>query len=460
MRAAGHRQRSGRAFLWILAGLTAAFVLLVVYQRYYGPRFDSDEALLARLKAAPLLQPKSGSAEGARQWPQWRGPDRDSVSEETSWRTEWPAGGPKVLWKKGIGPGYSAPVTAGQSGKQRVYTLARDGDDEAVLCFDAETGRRLWRFKYPGKYDRGASKFEQGYGPGPRSTPTVDGDLIYTVGATGLFHCLKADTGEKVWAHDLFEEYKASTQQWGVAFSPLVDGDLVFASPGGPGGNALVAFDKKTGKERWKNLDDPAAYSSPVMMTVDGVRQVVFFMRPGLVAVAPETGKLLWRFPWETSYGCNIATPVVADNYGFISSGYDRGCAVVAVSKAKEGSWQARRVYESSRMRNHFSSSVLYKGHLYGFDESKLICMDFRTGDVLWKEGGFKKGSLMVAGGNLIVLGENGKLAVAKASPEGFKRTSQFQASRQKCWTVPVLADGKLYVRDETDLICLDVRRK
>jgi outer membrane protein assembly factor BamB len=264
---------------------------------------------------------------------------------------------------------------------------------------------------------------------------------------------LKAATGEKVWRHDLLDEFKAENLRWGVAFSPLIDGDLIFTNPGGAGGHSLAAFDKRDGKLVWKALDDPAGYSSPVISTAAGVRQVLFFTGKHLVSVSPKDGQLNWQFPWETSYDCNIATPIARGDYVFISSGYDRGCALLGITKAKEGQLQVHPVYQHNRMRNHFSSSVLYKDHLYGFDDATLICMEFRTGQTRWKEKGFQKGSLLVADGHLIILGEKGKLALAAATPEQYREKASFAVSHTKCWVVPVLADGKLYVRDEKALV-------
>jgi outer membrane protein assembly factor BamB len=457
MVATGERQGGSRVSLWVIGVLVVAFALLAVYQYFNRSYFHSDPDRLTRLEKDASISSLTDTpkTDQAGEWPQWRGPGRTGVSGETGWLTDWPARGPRQLWKKEAGVGYSSLAVAGG----RVYTMLRQDDDEGVICWDAATGKEKWRRTYPGRYSR--YRFDDKYGAGPRSTPTVDGDLVYAVGATGIFHCLRADSGKVEWRHDLLEEFHADNLQWGVSFSPLVDGDLVFTSPGGTDGAGLAAFDKKTGDLKWKKLDDPAAYSSPVVSTAHGTRQIVFFTRTGLVSVVPETGELLWRFPWETQYGANIATPIAVSNYVFISSGYGRGCAVVEVDddRSKKGDkLQAYRVYEHNRMRNHFSSSVLFKGYVFGFDESKLTCMDFRTGQIVWQEGGYKKGSLLIANGYLIVLGENGKLAVGPASPDGFKAKSSFQVSREKCWTVPVLAGGKLFIRDENHVICLNVR--
>jgi outer membrane protein assembly factor BamB len=446
--------------------LVLIFASLVGYQYVNRERYHANQELLSELQdtkfnepseaADPTAtpQPRQGEAllrapaGSMGDWLQWRGPNRDAVSAETGLLTAWPQDGPKVLWQESLGGGYSCPVVAGQ----RVVTLTQKGDDEAVVCRDAETGNELWRFSYPCKY-------RNDFGSGPRATPTVNGDLVYTVGATGLLHCLKLQTGDQVWRHDLLEEFHAPNLHWGTSFSPLVEGDLLLTMPGGPEGNSLAAFRKKTGELVWKTGSDPAGYSSPVACTAAGTRQVLFFTGSGLVSVAPDTGKVHWSYPWETSYGCNIATPIVRGDYVFISSGYGKGCALLKVEAKEGGTLQARAVYENNQMCNHFASSVLYREHIYGFNESTLTCMEFRTGQVVWKERGFKKGSLLIADGHLIVLGENGRLALAEATPAGYHERAAFRPFRTKCWTVPVLAHGRLYVRDEERLLCLDVKK-
>ncbi len=444
-----NRQRHGRIVLWVVAGLTAVFVGLLVTQYFIGRvRSHSDPELLAGLQRASFTPPPATPAP-AGEWPQWRGPHRDGVSGETGLLSSWPRQGPPVLWKVKGGAGYSGIAVS----RGRVFTLIQEGDDEVVLCLDAETGKDHWRVRYPAHFARDG--FE-----GPRSTPTVDGELVYTVGGTGVLHCLNAATGEKVWRHDLLAEFHAPNLQWGVSFSPLIEGDLVLTNPGGPNGNSIAAFDKRTGALVWHSLDDPAGYSSPVTTTAAGVRHVVFFTGEALVGVAPENGRLLWRYPWPTGFQVNAATPIVVGDYVFISSGYGQGCGLLKIEREADGPLQARLVYENNQMCNHFGSSVLYQEHLYGFDEKKLTCMELRTGKVVWREKGFDKGSLLAADGCLIILGEYGKLALAEASPAGYREKSSFRLFRERSWTMPSLAGGRLYARDQEEIVCVDVRQR
>jgi outer membrane protein assembly factor BamB len=438
--------RAGRIYLWLLAGLVLMLGGAAAYLFLDREIFQRNSALLEKLALADLSQ-QQPKKETSGDWPQWRGPHQDGVSRETGLLTSWPKEGLKQLWQAKSSVGYSSLAVAGG----RAYSLLQDGQEETVVCWNAETGEELWRSKY-------ACEYKNSQGSGPRSTPTVDGDRVYTVGATGILHCLKNENGQKLWSHDLASEFSGIVPTWGVSFSPLVEGDLVLTNPGGPNGNSIVAFHKISGDVVWKCLDDPPAYSSPVAATIHGTRQILSFTYNGLVSVSPQDGALLWRYPWDTRFGANIATSIVVANYVFISSGYDKGCALLEISASPHGSLLARPVYEHNRMRNHFSTSVYHQEHLYGFDDMTLVCMDFRTGKVLWKKKDFKKGSLLVADGRLIILGESGNLALAEATPEEYREISSFPFSTKKCWTVPVVANGRLYVRDEEKIVCYDLR--
>jgi outer membrane protein assembly factor BamB len=445
--------RSAPRLLWL--ALSVVLVVLV-FGQWYLDRQDylSNPDRLIQLQDASLIQVEPDRQE-SHDWPQWRGPRRDGVSLETGLLTDWPKEGPKVLWKAPSGRGYaSLAVSAG-----RAFTLFQDQDVdyEIAICLDAGTGQTLWRFRYP------CLRIIPDHGVGPRATPAVDGDRVYVTGAGGIFQCLNAATGQLLWRHDLPEEFgegerRGTLAYWGHCCSPTVEGRLVITETRGVHGD-VAAFDKTTGELVWQALADRAGYSSPIAVTLDGVRQLVFFTGEGLVGLAVGDGKLLWRYPWETNDECNIATPVAADRYLFISSGYDRGCALLEITKAESG-WRAEPVYTHKRMRCHFSSPVLYQGFLYGFDNEFLACMDFRTGKIQWKQRGFGKGSLLAADSHLIVLGEEGKLAVAEARPDAYKQSSSFPFSHNRCWSAPVLADGRLYVRDQEQIVCYDLKKR
>lgn len=375
-------------------------------------------------------------------WYQWRGPDHNGISKETGWSAKWPAQGPKQLWKAKVGIGFASfAVSAG-----RVYTVGNAKDNDTVFCFDANTGAEVWKFSYPAKLD---PKYYEG---GPSATPTVDGDRVFNLSKRGLVHCLDAAKGTVIWSKNLSEELKAKMPTWGFAGSVLIEGDLAIVNLGSTG----AALDKKSGKVVWSSGEDEAGYSTAVPFVTGGERAVAMAVRQDVVALRVKDGKELWRFPWITSYDVNAADPIIDGSKVFISSGYNHGGGVFDVSTQP-----AKKIWENKNMRNHFNSSVLWQGHLYGVDENQLRCVVFDTGEVKWTEKSVGKGSLMMADGKLIVLSEKGELMVAEASPAGFKPTSRAQVLGGRCWTTPVLANGRIYCRNAAgDVVCVDVSGK
>jgi outer membrane protein assembly factor BamB len=442
-------------FLFLIVLPFLVFTGLAVVITRNQARATSDPDLLAELARSTLLEDDPPVNLG--EWPQWRGPRRDGISFETGLLKEWPKSGPVRVWQAEGGDGYSSVSVAGGL----AITQFQKDQKEVVICWDATTGKEKWRHEVDSSYvnDQGA---------GPRSTPTLDGDRVYTVGPTGLLECLRTSDGAPFWAkpRHLLEEFGGRRPQWGVSFSPLVEGNLLVTCPGGSNGNSLAAFDKMTGQLVWQALDDPPGYSSPIAITAADVRQVIVFTGDSLVSVSPEDGTLYWRVPWDTQFKVNAATPIHVrarvderiNDYLFISSGYDKGCALLKIVKGGNGRLETRQVYFNNLMRNHFSSSVRYKDHFYGFHEAELTCMEVKSGQVVWSQRGFQKGSLIRADDTLIVLGERGQLALVKASPAAFEQKAAYQVVRQKTWTPPVLAQGKLYIRDQDKVICLDMK--
>jgi outer membrane protein assembly factor BamB len=450
------RQQAARVTLFLILGLLLLFVALAGYHIWMRYQSTSDAALLAELQDATVLE--ADLSEGTSDWPQWRGLRRDGVSPERNLLADWPAAGPKLLWKADCGEGFSSVSVS----NGRAVTLFQNKDQraEVVICWNADTGKELWRHDYPCTY-------VNRNGNGPRATPTFDGDRVYTVGATGILNCLKADTGKPAWTHDLLQEGLATLPQWGLSFSPLIEGNLVVTVPGGPDGHCIIAFDKNSGDIRWHVHDDPAGYSSPIAITASGVRQIVAFTGKTLLGVAPADGSVYWKMPWNTGFDVNAATPIFfqaktddhTNDYVFISSGYGKGCALVKI--VKDGKrFAVHSVYENKNMCNHFASSVRYKDHVYGFNDPSLTCLDLRTGAKAWEQSGFTKGSLILADDRLVILGEHGQLALAEATPEEYRekaRNDRLFRNALRSWTPPTLAHGKLYLRDEEKVICLDV---
>ncbi len=375
-------------------------------------------------------------------WYRWRGPDLNGISKETGWQTVWPKEGPKQLWKASLGIGFSSMSVS----NGRVYTMGNENDTETVFCFDANTGQLRWKHSYPCPID---PKYYEG---GPSATPTVDAKAVYTLSRKGDLFAFDAETGKVAWSKNVHKELGLKIPDWGFSGSVLVEGNLLIINAGGAG----TALDKRSDKVAWTSSKDEAGYSTPLPFETGAQHAVALFSASELEAVNVADGKLLWKFPWKTKYGVNAADPIISGNEFFVSSGYDQGCALWRVSNGKPSV-----VWQNKNMRNHFNSCVLIDGNLYGFDESELKCQDWAGGRIKWTEKSLGKGSLMAAAGKLIVLGEKGMLVVADASPAGFKPISQAQVIGGKCWTTPVLSNGKIYCRNaKGDLVCVDVGGK
>jgi outer membrane protein assembly factor BamB len=459
-------RRPARTLLVFSFVLFFVFLGLAIYHKFVA-RLDTDQSLLEELQGATLLDEEPPTANRT-DWPQWRGIRRDGVAFELHLLTKWPADGPKELWQVPGGAGHSSfAVRDGLC-----YTMVLRDGRETVLCLHTDSGKEKWHFDYEVLYPASAGGPPPAGGNGPRSTPALDGNRLYTVGVAGQFHCLDAQTGKPLWPsdHPLAAEFNAPIPKWGVAFSPVVEDNLVITTPGGPNGNAIVAFDKETGAVAWHCLDDRAGYSSPIALTVGGVRQIVAFLADRVVGVAAKDGSLLWSFPWSTFAEVNAATPVALKakngdrelDYVFISSGYGKGCALLKIA-ATGGGFEVRRVYVGNQLCSHFATPVRHGDYLYGFNEAKLVCMDIKTGKIKWSQGGFNKGSLLAVGDHLVILGEKGQLALFEASPEASKQIAEaepYPGRPRQTWTMPVLAEGKLFLRDEDVLLCLEMREK
>ena len=403
--------------------------------------FSSTRAMLGVMLIALVSLAKPAPAED---WPQWRGPNRNGISQETGWQAAWPQEGPRRVWEaSGLGIGYSSLAVS----QGRVYTMGNIDEVDHVFCLDAQTGKVLWDHHYPC-----SSKDPNGY-RGTRCTPTVDDGRVYTVSRQGHFFCLDAATGKVFWSKNFVKDFGAEPPKWGYAGSPLIEKDWVLVEVGAKGAS-VVAFDKKTGAIVWKNGDDEPAYSSLVAFDNGGERCLAQFSSEYLVGRRMKDGAELWRYRWKTSYGINAATPIVAGDRVFISSGYGQGCALLQVSPRS-----VQQVWRNRKMRNHVNSCVLVDGYLYGFDESELKCLDFKTGEEKWGDRSYGKGSLLYADGKLILYSQNGKLGLAETTPTAFKEICHSQVLGGKdTWAMPVLANGRIYCRSMEKAVCLDVQ--
>jgi outer membrane protein assembly factor BamB len=388
-----------------------------------------------------LLAATALSANAA-DWPRWRGPDQNGISKETAWTAQWPASGPKQLWKAKVGTGFSSfSVSNG-----RLYTMGNVNSTDSIICLNADTGTEVWKKSYPAPLDPNL------YEGGPNATPTVDGDRVYTLSRRGVVHCIEAAKGNIIWSTNL-GTLKPTVPDWGFSGGVMVEGDLCLLNLGTTG----TALDKKTGKVVWFSGTEKAGYTTPLLAPGGAA---IFAAKQDIVAVNIKDGKVLWRYPWKTAYDVNAADPILTGKQLFVSSGYGHGSVLLDLS-----SGTPTKVWENKNMRNQFNPSVLIDGHLYGIDDdtskrATLRCVELKTGELQWTEPtGF--GSLIAANGKLIVLSAKGELMVADASPAGFKPTSRAQVLTGKCWTTPVLANGKIYCRNAVgDVVCLDVSGK
>ena len=384
----------------------------------------------------------------ASDWPQWRGANRDGISLESGWQTTWPEAGPKIAWKVNVGIGCSSFAVdndyAFTMGNERV-----DKDEGAVFCLEVANGSVRWRHTFPSTLD---PKYFDG---GQLSTPTVDGEFVYALGRQGQLFCLKRTTGAPVWSKDLVKDFGGEMPTWGYSGSPLLMGDKLIVEAGGKG-SSVIALNKNTGQLLWKAGDDIAGYGSPIAFEPVAGTGVAFFNGVGLVIRHQSDGTEIARYPWKTQYNVNAATPVVFGNQVFIASGYGRGCTLLNFGRAG-----LSKVWESKVMRNKMNSCVLWQNCLFGFDEGELACIDFATGEVKWKQKGLGMGALTLANGKLIVLGEDGTLAIVDPSPAGYKELARAHVLGKTCWTSPVLANGRIFCRNNAgDVTCVSVAEK
>ena len=386
-------------------------------------------------------------AVAAADWPQWRGPERDGISQESGLLQKWPEGGPPLAWKAtGLGEGFASVAVAGG----RVLTQGQAGGGQAVIAFDEATGRQLWKTPNGDAYiDR--------RGGGPRGTPTIDDDTAYVLGSNGSLIALDPATGKKVWATNVLSRFNARNINWGLSESPLIDGRQLIVNAGG-GGASVVAIDKNNGNIIWKSLDDEAGYSSAMLTEAGGVRQYILLTGEAAVGIRADNGQELWRYSRVSNRTANVATPVVRGDRVFVSSDYGTGGGLLQLSANGDGV-NADEVYFNRDMRNHYNTPVLIGDHLYGYSSRILTCMNFATGEVAWQDRSVGKGQVIAADGLLYLLSEDGVAGLAEATPDGYRERSRFSipSGEYPTWTLPVVANGRLYLREQDTLYAYDI---
>ena len=404
-----------------------------------------------------MVAPIAESQALAADWPGWRGPQRDGISRERGLLQEWPEEGPPIAWATNLcGEGYSAPAVVGD----RVYLMGNGRGGEWVLALNvAKGGTQEWA-------SATGPVRHQGHGyPGPRSTPTVDGDRVYALGLAGTLVCLSAEDGRVIWHKDLVADFGGTIPEWGYAESVLVDGKLVICTPGGDE-NTMVALNKDTGEKVWgAAIGDAAGYSSVIRVNIGRVSQYVAFTAKGVVGVAVDSGKLLWRYDAPAVSGINIPTPVWYRDTIFAATAYGKrgGGGLVWPRRSPQG-FAPQQIYFTKHMRNHHGGMVLVNEHLYGCSNPNVLtCMDYRTGQVAWTDRSSGKCSVLYADRRLYCRDEDGPISLVAASPKEFVLHGRFTPpyrSRRKAWPHLVIADGMMYVRDQNVLLCYDIRDK
>ncbi len=389
------------------------------------------------------------------EWPQFAGPHRNFTSDAKGLANSWPAAGPKKLWSRDLGEGYSGIAVDGAV----LYTMYRHGSEEVTLAAATATGKTIWEYTESAPFHSGMAMEN---GAGPHATPLVTANAVYTVGILAHLVCLDKKTGHVLWSHDLWREYNGTPMDRGYSVSPIAWKDTVIMKVGGAG-HAFMAFNQKDGKVVWQKQDFANSPSSPILISVDGQDQLVAaVMSDQIIGLNPDTGDLLWRHPHATKWGLNVAMPLwTADNILYVSSAYDGGAVAVQL-RAVNGKTQVTELWKTNRMRVHIGNLMRIGDTLYGssgdFGPSPLTALDAKTGKVLWQDRTFPKATFLYADGKLIVVDEDGNLSLATVSPAGLKVLSRVALLHSNAWTAPSLAGATLYVRDRHSLMALDLK--
>ncbi|MEK6675875.1 MAG: PQQ-binding-like beta-propeller repeat protein [Planctomycetota bacterium] len=388
--------------------------------------------------ATVFLLPAWGFA--AEDWPNFRGPKHNGISEETGLRVKWDSTIP-LVWERNVGSAFSSFSCVGD----RCYTCGTESRQQVLLCLNADSGEVVWQVPFEKAY------VERQGGDGTRATPTVNDGKVYVLGAKGKLLCADATTGKEVWSKQFSHEPK-----WGYSSSVLVEDNLAISS-GGEDQGALIAYDKKTGQEVWKSGNDPAGYATPYPFSFEGARYVVGFTGQSAIVLEMKTGKQALRIPWETSYEVNAAAPIFHDGHLFIGSGYRTGSAVFKLRKQGEG-LAAEEVWRNTILMPKFQSCILHDGKLFVSDQKALVCADFLSGKELWRKPHIQNGTLVLADRHFFLLTEGGELQIAEASDKDWNPITTKEILEGRSWCVPVLYRGRLYARDLERLVCLDLK--
>ncbi|MEW5977697.1 MAG: PQQ-binding-like beta-propeller repeat protein [Acidobacteriota bacterium] len=421
-------------------------------------RFAATLVLGALLTMRAAVAQEQGSAG----WPQWGGPLRNFTSPASGLADSWPETGPRQLWSRALGEGYSAIVVD----RDNVYTMYRVParfwqltrfDQEVIVAMDARTGKTVWEDGYDAPLESGMN---MEHGPGPHATPLISGNRLFTVGVTGKFYCKDKASGKTLWYHDLIKEYQAPVRDRGYACSPIAHKQLVILPVGGSG-QSVMAFYQKDGSVAWRRHDFETSPSSPLLINVDGQDQLVVFLGNAIAGMNPENGDLLWSHPHKTDWGLNISLPVWGDgNLLFVTSAYSGGSRMLRLSQ-EAGKTTVEEVWFNNRMRVHIGNTVRVGDSIYGssgdFGPAFFCAVDVHTGKIAWQDRGLSKTSFLYADGKFYLVDEDGNVAVARPTPSGLQVRSKVGLLSSNAWTAPSLAGTTLYLRDRKNVLALDV---
>lgn len=386
------------------------------------------------------------------EWPQWGGPSRNFVSTSKGLAASWPAKGPRQIWNRELGPGHSSIVVDGNT----LYTMYSLGEQESVIALDASTGKTIWEHKY----DAPTAGIDYEYGLGPHATPLLVGDLLYAVGSVGKLQAIEKKTGKVVWSHDLYKELGGKKMGRGYSCSPVAYKNTIILTLGGTG-QTFAAFNQKDGTIAWKNQTLDLSPASPILINVEGQDQLVAFLGKEIAGIDPNNGELLWSHPHVTEWGLNISTPVWGDdNLLFLSSAYSGGSRVLKLAR-KDGKTSVTELWFHRRLRVHHSTAIRIGDYIYAssgdFGPAFFTAVNVKTGEIAFQDRSFPKTNFLYADGKLIILDEDGNLALATVSPAGLKVISKVSLMKNLAWTVPTLVGTRLYVRDRRTIAALDL---
>jgi outer membrane protein assembly factor BamB len=403
--------------------------------------------------AAAICLGSSVETQAQTEWLQWGGPTRNFVSTSKGLAASWPASGPKQLWSRPLGQGHSAILSSGNT----LYTMYSQGQQEVVIALTADTGKTIWEHKY----DAPTAGMNYKEGLGPHSTPLLAGDRLFTVGAIGMFHALDRKTGKVLWSHDLWKEFGGKKMDRGYSCSPLLYKNTIILTLGGQG-QTLIAFNPNDGSVVWKNQSLDMSPASPIIINVDGQDQLVAFMGKQIAGLNPDNGELLWSHPHVTDWGLNISTPVWGnDNLLFLSSAYSGGSRVLKLAQAG-GKTTVTELWFNNRLRIHHGTAIRIGDYVYGssgdFGPAFFAAIHVKTGEIAFQDRSFPKINSLYVDGKLIMLDEDGNLALATVSPAGLKVISKVSLMKNLAWTAPTLVGTKLYVRDRQAIAALDLK--